>query len=582
MSFKSIHKYIFPFTVLLFTTFIANESFAQKSGSRKSKKQQKKEAMADRLFIEGEKHMMLEDFEKAYFYFGKAHELNPDAGAINFKLAEILSRANQNEDALEYGQKAIAADPDNKYYHLLVAEVYTKQNQPDKAAEILKSLIENSDKNQQYILELASIYLGTQQYDKALKALDEAEEYYGVLEQLSVQKQRIYLSKNDLESAVKEGEKLIEANPGNSRFVLALVEMLFNNNRTDQALEVVTKSLEDYPNQGDLNLASYTLLKKKGEIKAAHAQLYKGFSNPDLEGSVKAQTYADIIQQDLKTPEREALLDSLGQLMVSRNPNEAEVYAILGDRALFDQNNDQALSHYQKSISLNQNDPKVLQSIISLMFELGKDFGEIEKYTTIGVEVFEDKPEFWFFHGTTKLALNKHKEAEQSLLKSQELNKGLNSQLDLMIMGQLGDTYHALDKNEKAYAAYDSILKQTPNDEHVLNNYAYFLSLEKKDLPKAYNMSNKLVKQFPDNATYLDTHAWVLFQMENYEQAKIFMERALDNEVEPSGVMLEHYGDILYHLGEKNEALKYWKKALSLNDISEVLNKKIKDIKYYE
>jgi len=95
-------------------------------------------------------------------------------------------------------------------------------------------------------------------------------------------------------------------------------------------------------------------------------------------------------------------------------------------------------------------------------------------------------------------------------------------------------------------------------------------------------MSEKLVKQFPSNATYLDTHAWVLFQLQKFQQAKKYMKRALDNEEEPSGVMLEHYGDILFHLGEKNEAVIYWKKALGKEDTSEVLSKKIKDGKYYE
>ncbi|MBD8490010.1 tetratricopeptide repeat protein [Echinicola sp. CAU 1574] len=583
MSLKSIKQYIFLIGITSAFLFSSgSDLFAQKTRSKKSKKEQEKEAMADRLFIEGEKHMILEDYEKAYFYFDKAHELNPEAGAINFKMAEILARANQNEEALSYGQQAIKSDPDNKFYHLLVAEVYTKQNQPEKAAEILQTLIESSESNKQYILELASLYLTTQQFDKALIALDEAEEYYGVVEQLSVQKQRIYLRQNKLDKAIEEGEKLIESNPGNSRYVLALVEVLFNNNRIDQALATVENSLKDYPNQGDLHLATYTLLKEKGDLEQASKHLFIAFNNPDLEGQIKAQTYSDIIQKDLKTEEREALLDSLGSIMMEKNPKDAIVYTVLGDRALFNQEKEKALDYYQQSIALKPNDPKVLQGTVSLMFELGKDFNDIEKYTIIGTDEFEDKPEFWFFDGTAKLALKKYTDAEASLKKSLELNNGKNKQLDQMILGQLGDTLHALDKDDEAYEAYEKVLAETPNDEHILNNYAYFLSLEKKDLDKAHKMSAKLVKQFPDNSTYLDTHAWVLFQMENYQEAKRFMKQALDNETSPSGVMLEHYGDILFHLGEKTEAVKYWKQALSGEETSEVLNKKIKDRKYYE
>ncbi|GGF42822.1 tetratricopeptide repeat protein [Echinicola rosea] len=582
MRVNTIKQYLLYLALTMPLVFLGPVANAQFNLFKSAKKEQKEKDMAARLFIEGEKHMMLEDYEKAYFYFNKAHDLTPESGAVNFKMAEILARANQNEKALEHGQKAIDADPENKYYHLLIAEVYTKQNQPEKAAEILKTLIERSDDNQQYILELASLYLSTQQFDKALIALDKAEEYYGVVEQLSVQKQRIYLKQNNLEAAIKEGEKLIEANPGNSRYVLALVEILFNNNRTDQALQMVNASLEDYPNQPDLHLAAYTLYKKKEEYASAQEHLFTAFKSPDLEGEVKAQTFGDIIQKDLKTKEREELLDSLQVLMTKTSPKSAPVFTILGDRAMQHQQPSKALEYYQQSIALNPQDAKVLQGVISLMFEQGKDFSAIEKYTVIGTEEFSQKPEFWFFDGTAKLALKKHEAAETSLKQSLELNDGVNKQLDLMVLGQLGDTYHALDKEELAFEAYDKVLEISPDDEHVLNNYAYFLSLEKKDLDKALDMSSKLVKRFPDNATYLDTHAWVLFQKKDYIDAEKYMKKALKIEESPSGVMLEHYGDILYHTGDINGAMDYWEKAAGKKDVSDELGKKIKDKKYYE
>jgi len=187
-----------------------NDGYSQQRLTKKERKRQDREAKADRLFIEGQKFLMLEEYEKAYFYFGKALEYKPESGAINFKIAEILARANENDEALKYGQKAVEADPDNKYYHLLIAEVYNKQQKPEQAAEVLNSLMENSDDNQQYILELASLYLASRDFDNALDALDRAEEYYGIVPQITFQKQKIYLQKNDLESAIMEGLNLVE------------------------------------------------------------------------------------------------------------------------------------------------------------------------------------------------------------------------------------------------------------------------------------------------------------------------------------------------------------------------------------
>lgn len=568
--------------VTLLLCFLSiSKVYPQLELTKKERKLQDKEAKADRLFIEGQRFLILEEYEKAYFYFGKALEKKPESGAINYKIAEILARANQHEEALKYGKKAVEADPENKYYHLLIAEVYSKQEKPQQAAEVLNSLMQTSENSQQYILDLASLYLASQEFDKALDALDRAEEYYGVVAQLSFQKQKIYLQKNDLESAVNEGLKLIEAHPGHSQYVLSLVEMLFNNGKTDQALEVVLQSLETYPNQPDLHLAAYTLYKAKNELESAQSYLIKAFSNPDLAGEVKAKAFGDILGE-MKSRKRDVLLDQLEKLMLEHHNNEPEIFTVLGNKELFYQNKLAALHHYQKALELNQTNEAVLQSTITLMFELGEKFEEIENYTVMAIEEFPEKAEFWFFDGTSKLAQKKYLEAETSLLKALEQNNGTNKQLDILVGGQLGDTYHSLKKKEKAYEAYEKVLAQSPDNEHILNNYAYFLSLDKNKLDKAKNMSEKLVKKFPKNATYLDTHAWVLFQLQDYDDAQVYMKQALDNQADPSGVMYEHYGDILYKLGNKKEALDYWKKAEGSEEASDLLNKKIKNQQYYE
>lgn len=571
-------KKILSVSLLLLISF---GSFSQEKLSKKERKKQLNEAQASRLFIDGQRYLMQEDFDRAYFYFQKARELSPDQPAINFKIAEILLRANQVDKALEFGMKAVELDPDNKYYNLVMAEVYSKQNQPKKAAAILEKLMANTEENQNYILDLASLYLAGNEFDKALEALTAAEEYYGMAPQITLQKQKIFLRKNDLNSAIKEGEKLIDSQPGNSLYVINLVEILFNNGKTDEAIQHVEKSLAAYPNQPDLQMAAYALYKDKGEIDKAEELIKSAFANPDLEGQVKAQAFAGILQEP-KSARRDDLIENLSASMLANHPNDADILTILGDKKLFEGDREGALELYRQSLSINPANAQVLQGVITTMFEMGKEFSEIEELTSTAVGEFPDKAEFWFFDGTAKLAVKKGEEAETSLNKALEINNGKNPQLDLLINGQLGDAYHLTGKTEKAFEAYEAVLKVRPDDEHVLNNYADYLSLAKKDLEKAKKMSEQLVKKFPKNATYLDTHAWVLFQLKDYEGAKTYMELALKYEETPSGVMLEHYGDILFHLGNSNEAIAYWKKAEGGEETSEFLLKKIKDKKYYD
>jgi tetratricopeptide (TPR) repeat protein len=115
-----------------------------------------------------------------------------------------------------------------------------------------------------------------------------------------------------------------------------------------------------------------------------------------------------------------------------------------------------------------------------------------------------------------------------------------------------------------------------------LNNYAYFLALAGQELEKALDMAQRVVKKHPKNATYLDTLAWVLYQLKRYSEAALHLDEAIKIEKVPSGVLMEHYGDILYRLGKVEEALGWWKKAKESPEGSDSLAQKIKDQRIHD
>jgi len=88
-------------------------------------------------------------------------------------------------------------------------------------------------------------------------------------------------------------------------------------------------------------------------------------------------------------------------------------------------------------------------------------------------------------------------------------------------------------------------------------------------------MSTRLIEKHPDNATYLDTHAWVLYMLEDYEGAKKYLEKAIQSQSNVSATILEHYGDVLSKLGEKERAIEQWKKARDMGQASDTIDKKI-------
>ncbi len=157
-----------------------------------------------------------------------------------------------------------------------------------------------------------------------------------------------------------------------------------------------------------------------------------------------------------------------------------------------------------------------------------------------------------------------------------------NKPLEGQFYANLGDAYYRDKQMEKSDSAYERALEINPNDTYVLNNYSYYLSLRNVDLDKAQAMSRKANELDPNNGNSQDTYAWILYASAKYVDAKEWIEKALQNGGEKNAVILEHYGDILFKLNEKNKALEYWIKAKEAGKGSDFLEKKINEKTLFE
>ena len=146
----------------------------------------------------------------------------------------------------------------------------------------------------------------------------------------------------------------------------------------------------------------------------------------------------------------------------------------------------------------------------------------------------------------------------------------------------MGDLLHQKGLQAEAYAAYDSCLVWKEDNIGCLNNYAYYLSLTGDRLAEAEQMSYKTVKAEPNNATYLDTYAWILFMQQRYAEAKVYIDQALQNDSLPGAVIHEHAGDIYALSGDIDGAMAYWEQALSEDPDNKLLRKKTKRKKYFK
>jgi tetratricopeptide (TPR) repeat protein len=213
------------------------------------------------------------------------------------------------------------------------------------------------------------------------------------------------------------------------------------------------------------------------------------------------------------------------------------------------------------------------------------DMEEMIQICSEGIDYNPEVLEYYYYKGLGLCYFMERTEEGLEVLRqaTRQIGEGSNPEMVSDIYTVMGDLLQERGEVEEACTCYDTALQYTPTDILVLNNYAYLLAQEECKLEKAELMSRRTIETEPDNATYLDTYAWVLYKLGRYDEALAYIERAIINDPEPSDVLYEHAGDISHQLGNKIKALDYWRKALELQNkagaVNKSLDKKIKGAK---
>ena len=545
---------------------------------------------AEFYFTEGEKYFILEDYAKALIYYQKSLEINSENGTVHYKIAEVLSRGEKQDDLLKASlsiEQALRLERGNKYFYLLAANIYSNLSRFDRSAELYETMLQEVEGTEEYLYELAVVYQYANEPDEAIKVYNRAEGFFGINEIASLQKQRIYfeLEKNDL--ALAEGERLIKAFPDEERFVVGFAETLSQFGFKEKAIPYLEKFISDNKIAPNASMLLAGLYRDTNQEEKARALLLTVFNDPEVELTSKLivlGTYNTELNQSKgkkqADPEKEKFALELFSRLEKEFPGQANVHVLGGDLYLTLGRNAEAQREYLKAIDAGASNFEVWQNILYLESQL-EQFDSVIKHSEQALEYFPNQAMLYYFNGIAYMRKRKNREAIRSLEQAKKIS-GSNANMVNEVNGLLGDAYNAIREYDKSDKAYDEALAFNPNNDIILNNYSYYLALRKANLEKAEKMSTLLIKNNPDNATYLDTHAWVLFARQKYREAKKVMEKAIGTGM-ATATHFEHYGDILFKLGEVENAVVQWEKAKTmLSTNNDTLNKKIANRKIYE
>ncbi|MDN5201604.1 tetratricopeptide repeat protein [Fulvivirgaceae bacterium BMA10] len=565
------------FILLIFGLTLNGPSYGQKS-KKDRERSEEKEILAEYQFIEGEKYFILEDYTKALGYFLKSLSNDPSKPAIHYKVAEVYAKNAEWGKAESYATQALSLNPENKYYYLLLAEIYTKQSRFSEAASLYEEMIKKIPRTHEYLFDLAQLYQFSDKPEEAIKIYNQAEQHFGKLPEITYAKQRIYLKLNKLDEAIEEGKKLVEHYPGQSEFVIKLSQIFVKHGRPEEAIPYLEALLEQDPDDANARLVLSQIYGIQNNQAKSEENLKIAFENKNLDIGSKLKLMAGYINQ-LPNEQVEKIARELAEKILEAHPEEANAHVINGDFFLKIKEKEKAREHYLKALELDESSFNVWLNVLQIDLELNA-MNQLLKHSESALEYFPNQAIIYYYNGISNYSKKNYDEAVYSLEQGKRLAKN-DANLTSAFNAQLGESYSAIKNHEKSDEAFEAALKHNPKNYGILNNYSYYLALRKEKLDIAKKMSTILVKDNPNNSTYLDTHAWVLYMAGEYKEARKYLEKALKDK-NVSGTIVEHYGDVLFKLGEIDEAIEQWEKAKRKDGFSEFIDKKIADRKLYE
>ena len=535
----------------------------------------------DYFFLEAMRMKGKNEYDAAFGLLQHCLDINPTASSALYEISQyymFLRQVPQGQVALE---QAVAFAPDNYWYSQGLVSLYQQQNELDKAAALLEKMVTRFPSKQDPLFSLLDIYSRQEKYNDVISTLNRLEKRLGKNEQLSMEKFRIYLQMKDDKKAFQEIESLVQEYPMDMRYQVILGDVYLQNGKKQEAYDAYQKVLAVEPDNPMALFSMASYYEQTGQKELYQQQLDTLLLNKKVTSDTKISVMRQVIAENEQSSAKDSTqVIALFDRMMKQDMDDPQIPMLYSQYLLSKNMEQEAVPVLEQVVDLDPTNKAARLMLVSAAVKK-EDYKQIIKVCEPGIEATPDALELYYY-----LAIAYH-QAEQGDSVLSVCNRALEhitpdtrKEVISDFYSIMGDIYHTKKQMTEAYAAYDSALVYNPSNIGALNNYAYYLSVERRDLDKAEEMSYKTVKAEPNNSTYLDTYAWILFEKGNYAEARIYIDNAMKNDGEKSDVIVEHSGDIYFMTGDVEGALKYWKKALEMGSESKTLKQKIEKKKY--
>lgn len=511
----------------------------------------------------------------------------PGLAAAFYFLSQQYRQRNDGGHALGNIQAAVAIDSVNYWYTEEEANLLMAMQQVPKAIESFERLVRQYPEKSEPLYSLADLYLRIDSVDACLRMLDRMEELDGVNPQITQNKFYILQEAGRLEEGFDAYRKLIKQHPYDVRYRLKLGDLQMQNAQIEQAKKSYDEAATIDPDNAYVWVAQANYYSMTGNQDEADKLVSGALTNANLDVETKNEvmteylkgTYRKLsayrqqvgsghITMALDTMHLFSSIDSLFVKVSAMHPTSPEFYELHAQWLATQDKDSLAAECMRFAVDLK---PTSRQYWEQLLYHSTSWMPKEQLQLLCDEAISNDSTmqtaylvKAWSF---VQLKQN-DKAIDQYLQAISHLTPPDANRLS-SLWGSIGDLYHSDGNLDKAYECYDKAVTYNPQNYNVLNNYAYYLCQAQRDLSKAESMALRVIQKYPDNPTYLDTYAWVLYLEGSYTLAEFYQQKAVDclnpNDTDVS-TLFDHFGDIKVKNNNLKGAVEQWKKALECTD----------------
>lgn len=552
----------------------------------------------DNVFLNAMQAKLKGDYQGAFDMLAFLNKQQPGSPAVLNELAKLLNLGQDYAAAADLAQQAVDADTTaNESYINTAIAAYVKSGHQEKVLPLYDKLLAINPENVDIQYQRYTLLATMERYDEALALADKiTSKDPAVVYEIEIRKVAIFAEQKKFRKAFRLANELDRRDPDNARTLYVLSQIYKMKGDTDEALRLCERSTRcQGGSQFLFSLAEMYRAEKMDSLYAAAS--LQAFASDDITAEDKLQrVYALFNRPDgmIRDKNWHPFFENLFRVLSNEYPGSPDVAAT---RESFYKTNGRLEQGYRvltDFVSDNQGTEYIWSNILS--YAQGVEGMTNRQMIDFSRRAKDDVPSNPFFaivlgqyqglEGDHAGALASFNEAYAAYDNLPPNRRDEVKQFRVAALNGIASCYMSLDSVSKAFLVFDQILQESPADALALNNYAYFLAKRGMRLAQAEQMSMKSLVNEPLNATYLDTYAYVLLRQGKFNEALFVMERCMENflgggDADENGAdILDHYGDILFNLGRKEEALEQWRKASGLAPDNALIKRKIYEERY--